>query len=62
MTFCRVKKLILKITNNFIRLLFPSKQTSKEGEAARKAQMGTLALAPNKRQCISHECATKTFS
>ena len=55
MTFCRVEKLILKITNIFIRLLFPSKQTSKEGEAARKAQMGTLALAPNKRQCISHE-------
>ena len=23
--------------------------------------MGTLALAPNKRQCISHECGTRTF-
>ena len=29
-----------------------SERTSKEGEAVRKAQMGTLARAPNKRQCV----------
>ena len=54
-------KLKRKITNIFTPIII-SKQASKKGEAARKAQMGTLALAPNKRQCISHECETKTFS
>ena len=68
MVHCGVKKrapvgankLKRKITNIFTPII--SKQASKKGEAVRKAQMGTLALAPNKRQCISHECGTKTFS
>ena len=68
MVHCAVKrrapveanKLKRKITNIFTPII--SKQASKKGEAVRKAQMGTLALAPNKRQCISHECGTKTFS